>query len=393
MNTENPLHQYSETEKKIDAFITKSNFSVPVFLLLIFWIFELTFTLGNFFAGYLDILFQSLYSLTGLDGKFINAVYGGVTGIFVYLPNIIILYFFLYFLQDSGVLSRISYVFDRGLKKIWLTGNSFLSLFLGFGCTIPAVLATKTIEHRSERILAIMMLPFVTCSAKLPVLVLFVSVFIPSGYQGLFLILLYIISICFGIVSNSFLSYMIGHQRQQIQVFLPRYYMPKFSKILCQIFSLLKEFIVKIGIFILPFSLLLTLAFSYPDDVKIEETYGGQIGKSISVVFEPLGFNEEMSISVVSGLIGKEIVVSTLGSLYYLQDDDTQGLAEKIAKDESITLLSTISFLLFTLLYTPCVWAIVTVRRELGNLWAFIFFLYPILFAWIVSFAVFQIFS
>lgn len=385
------IPKYTYTSKVIDKFITTSKFILPLFVLLIFLIFEFTFTFWNFIAFYLDILLNYLYWLLSIDNKLADAIFWWITWIFVYIPNIIILYFFLFLLNDSWLLPRIAYVFDRYLRKIWLTWASFLPLFLWFWCTIPAILSTKNIKCKKERILAIMMLPFVSCSAKIPVFVLFTSIFIPAKLQSITLVLIYIIWIVFWIFSNYFLSNILRHKNKKFIINLPNYKLPKIKIIFKEIYNMLKEFVLKIWIYILPFSLLLTLAFTYPLNENIENTYWWKIWNYVQVIFEPLWFNEEMSISVISWLIWKEITVSTLWSLYYIQDWETEWLINKISWDKSITFFSAISFLLFILIYSPCVWSILTARKELWNVWWFIFFIYPLIFAWLVSFFVFNL--
>ena len=382
--------EYNKATKIVDKFITRSKYILPLFILLIFLIFEVTFTFWNFIAFYLDLFLNYIYSLTWIENKLADAIFWWVAWIFVYIPNIIILYFFLFLLNDSWLLPRIAYVFDRYLRKIWLTWSSFLPLFLGFGCTIPAILSTKNIESKKERILAIMMLPFVSCSAKIPVFVLFTAIFIPANLQSITLVFIYFIWILFWIFSNYFLSKILKHKNNKFEINLPNYKLPKIKVIFKEIYNMLKEFVVKIWIYILPFSLILTLAFTYPLDQKIENSYWWKIWEYVQIIFEPLGFNKEMSIGVISWLIWKEITVSTLWSLYYIQDWETEGLINKIKNDESVTFFSAISFLLFILLYSPCVWAIFTAKKELWNTWWFIFFLYPFIFAWLISYIVYN---
>jgi len=383
--------EYTQTTKIVDKFITTSKFILPLFILLIFLIFEVTFTFWNFIAFYLDILLNYLYSLTWIENTLVNAFFWWVAWIFVYIPNIIILYFFLFLLNDSGLLPRIAYVFDRYLRKIWLTWASFLPLFLGFGCTIPAILSTKNIESKKERILAVMMLPFVSCSAKIPVFVLFTAIFVPANLQSITLVFIYLVWIIFWIISNYFLSKILKYKTNKFKINLPYYRLPKIKVIFREIYDMLKEFVIKIWIYILPFSLILTLAFTYPINEKIENTYWWKMWEYVQVLFEPLGFNEKMSISVIAGLIWKEITVSTLGSLYYIQDWETEWLINKIKKDKDVTFFSAISFLLFILIYSPCIGAIFTARKELWNMWWFLFFAYPLIFAWIVSFSTYNL--
>ncbi len=383
---------YTIFEKRLDNFITKSKLTIPIFFILLFFVFEMTFTVWNFFANLIDLFWNYLLNLSGVQNKFFIATFGWIMWILIYIPNVFILYFFLYLLQDSGLLPRISFVFDKYLKKIWLSGEWFLSIFLWFGCTVPAILSTKHIHNRSERILTIMMLPFISCSAKLPVFVLLISAFIPSYLQAFSLILIYIFWILMWIISNYILQKFLVHKKNNFKINLPHYRIPNIKFILFKIYEVLKDFLTKITVFILPFSIILTLLFSYPNSNDINKTYWAKIWQAIWVVFKPLWFNDKMSISVISGLVWKEVIVSTLWSLYYLNDSsDNSRLVKKIRDDKSINFSNAISFLVFILLYTACMGAVFTARAEIWNKWWFIFFVYPIIFAWIISFVVYNI--
>jgi len=196
------------------------------------------------------------------------------------------------------------------------------------------------------------------------------------------------------ILSTFILRKFLKHKQTKFTINLPKYRLPDFKFILRKIYEVLKDFLTKITVFILPFSIILTLLFTYPNENKIEETYWAKIGQTIWTIFEPIWFNDKMSISVISGLVGKEIIVSTLWSLYYLDDtEDTNRLVKKIQSDDTISFASAMSYLVFILLYTACIWAVFTARWELWNKWWMIFFAYPIIFAWIISFIVFQCLS
>ena len=384
---------YNVFEKKLDKFITRSKLTIPLFFILLFIIFEITFSFWNLIANLIDSWANYLFSLTWIENKFINAIFWWILWILVYIPNVFILYFFLYLLQDSWILPRVSYVFDRYLKRLWLSWEWFLSMFLWFWCTVPAILSTKVIKDKNERILTVMFLPFISCSAKLPVFVLLISAFIPSYLQSITLILVYILWIIFWIISNFFLSRFLKHKTYKLKINLPKYKIPDFKKIFYKIYEVLKDFLVKISFFILPFSIVLTLAFSYPNSNDIKDTYWAKIWQEIGILFKPLWFNDKMSISIISWLVWKEVIVSTLWSLYYLDDtSNTTRLVKKIQDDKTINIANAISFLIFILLYTPCMGSIFTTKIELWNKWAFIFFIYPIIFAWIISFIFYNIF-
>ena len=384
--------KYNNITKKLDKFITKSKLAIPLFLVLLFLVFEITFSFWNFIAWYLDQFFNYLYSLIWIKNTFSDAVFGGFLGLAIYFPNIVILYFFLFLLKDSWVLPRISFVFDKMLKKVWLSWNWFLSMFMWFGCTVPAILSTSEIENKKEKILTIMMLPFISCSAKLPVFVLFIWIFIAPKYQSIALFWTYLFWILLGIISSFILSRILKHRKQKFNINLPNYRIPEFKKIIFQVLKMLKWFFVKVWKYVIPLSIIFTLAFSYPNSNDIKNTYWAKIWKTISVIFKPLWFNQEMSISAISWLVAKEVTVSTLGSLYYISDWDTKWLINKVKNDKTVTFASAISFLLFILLYTPCIGSIVAARAELWKKWWTIFFLYPLILAWIISFIFYNIF-
>jgi ferrous iron transport protein B len=201
---------------------------------------------------------------------------------------------------------------------------------------------------------------------------------------------IYILGVLLWILSTFILWKIIKNQKQKLVINLPNYSFPKFKKIIKEVYEMLKEFFVKIWVYVIPFSIILSLAFIYPSWEKIENTYWWKIGNYVQVIFEPLWFNKEMSISAISGLVAKEITVSTLWSLYYIQDWDTDWLIQKVKNDKSVNVFSAISFLIFILLYTPCIWSIFAAKRELWNKWWIIFFFYPLIFAWIISFIVYN---
>ncbi len=379
-------------EKTLDTFITRSKFSIPLFFIVLYIIFELTFSIGNFIANIFDISLNYLYQQLSIDNLFIHSIFGWIVWVLVYLPNVFILYFFLFLLQDSWILPRISYVFDKYLQKIGLSGKWFLSMFLWFWCTIPAILSTDSIKNRKERILTVMVLPFISCSAKLPVFILLISAFIPHYLQSISLIGLYVFGILVGLLSNTILTFFLVWEKKKLLAHLPKYSIPNLKDIFNKIWKIIYGFVKKISLFVIPFSIIITLAFSYPNTNDIKNSYWAKFAQSVWTIFKPLWFNNEMSISVFSWLIWKEVIVSTMWSLYYLSDtEDNSRLIEKIQKDSTITIASAMSFLIFVLLYTACMWAVFTARWELWNYWGLIFFVYPILVAWIVSFLVYRL--
>jgi len=377
--------------KKIDLFITKPLFSIPLFFVILFLIFQTTFTIWWYISDFLDIYLNKFYNLFDIKNTLINSVFWWILGVIIFVPNIFILYIFLFLLNDSWILPRISFVFDKLLKKLWLSSKSLLSISLWFWCTVGAILSTKNITNIREKIITIFILPFISCSAKIPVFTLFISMFIPKELQSLTFFLLIIFWLVIWLISTYFMNLFVKKSNNDLLVSIPRYKLPSIKQILIKIYIILKEFLFKIWILVLPISIILSLAFTYPKNVDINETYWAKIWSYINWIFEPIGFNQEMSLSVIWWLAWKEITVSTISSLYYIKDDNYESLKTKLLSDDSITFASIVSFLVFILLYTPCILAVVTAKNELWyKLW-FLFFIYPIIVAWLISYIIYNI--
>ena len=374
---------------KINHFIFHSIWAIPSFFILLFIIFETTFSLGGYIASYIDSFWTYLLNLLWIQNIFFLAIWWGIFWLLVYLPNIIILYIFLYYLNDSGILSAYSKRFDKFLKKMKISWKWFLSMFLWFGCTVPAILSTSMIKNKKEQIIVVMSLPFISCSAKLPVFTLLVSAFIPHKYQTIVLFSLYFLWVLMAIIIAKVFAKILKHNECSWKYDLIVYKIPSFKNILKEVFDVIKDFMKKVGIFIIPVSIILSLMFSYPNK---HESYGYKIWKYIWKVFEPVWFNEKMSISIIPGLVGKETIVSTLWSLYYIDDlQDNSSLIKKMKEDKSINIAGVISYMLFILFYTSCIGSVLAARSVLWNKYAFIFFLYPILLAYFISFVVYHI--
>ncbi len=376
--------------QKIDRFISQSIFALPVFFILLFWIFELTFKLWWFIADYIDGFSNYLVNVLWITNMFLLSIWWGVFWLLIYLPNVIILYFFLYFLNDSGIMQAFSKRFDKYLQKIGISGKWFLSMFLWFGCTVPAILSTKMIENKKEQIIVVMALPFISCSAKLPIFVLLISAFIPDKFQSFALMWLYLLWIIMAILSAKIFWKILKHNNCALKNELVIYQIPSFKQIFYQILDVLWEFVKKVGVFIIPLSVALTMVFYYPNG-DIKTSYGTQVAKYTDVIFKPLWWNDKFSIAIFPGLIWKEIIVSTLWSLYYIDDtSDNSWLIQKMKQDPSISFPWVVSFMLFILFYTSCIGSVITAWKVLWRKWWIIFFLYPILLAYLVSFVVYH---
>lgn len=374
--------------EKINNFIFHNKFSGIVFFLMIILIFEFTFKIWWLIADYIDQIGGLIISNLHSYNIFLTSTISAIFGLLMYLPNIIILYFFLYLLNDSGILTAYSVKFDKFLNKLWISWHWFLSMSLGFGCTVPAILSTKNLPTK-EKIIVIMSLPFIPCSAKLPIFVLLISLFVTKSFQSLALLGVYLLSIIFSIISLKIVSSIL-HYKPCIKTRLVTYKIPSIKQIFVKILEVLKEFIFKIWIFVIPITIGLTLLFKLPN-WDIQTSYWKQIWEKISVIFQPLGFNEKMSISIFPGIIWKELIVSTLSNLYAIENPhNTSLIKEHLQQDSNINFKNTISFLIFILLYTTCIGSIITAFRQLGWKFGLLFAIIPSIVAYLVSLIIYQ---
>jgi ferrous iron transport protein B len=366
---------------------------------------------------------------------FIDGILGGVGGVIVFLPNIVILFLFISFMEDTGYMARAVFIMDKLMHKIGLHGKSFIPLFMGFGCNVPAIMATRIIESRRDRLITMLITPFMSCSARLPVYILFISAFFARN-QGTVLFLLYFLGIIFAILSAILLKRVFFKAEEIPFVMeLPPYRIPTGRSILKHVIFRTELYLKKIGGIILIASIIVWILSNFPRTVIYSRDFAGeidQVGKSqltekekevsvsklimeqkgekqsrsfmgiightIEPVMDPLGFDWRLSVSILSGLAAKEVVVSTLGIIF--QADDNSGTSSLVGKIQNQhdssgkTLFSPLvafSFMLFILTYFPCIGVVAAIRRESGN-WkwpAFIVF-YTTGIAWFLSFLVYQ---
>lgn len=395
----------------IDAIVTNRFLGFPLFFLMMFVTFWLTFSLGEYPMGWMqsgiDALSKVVYD-TFPDGILKNLVadgiIGGVGGVIVFLPNILILYFCLSIMEDSGYMARAAFIMDKVMHRIGLHGKSFIPLVMGFGCNVPAIIATRTIESRSSRIITILINPFMSCSARLPLYVLLVGTFF-AGHAALVFMCLYLGGILVAVVTARLLRRFVFKKDETPFVMeLPPYRMPTAKAILRHTWSKGYQYLKKMGSIILAASIVVWALNYFP--VADEDTppsqhdsYLEMAGKTISPAMEPLGFHWRASVAALAGVPAKEIVVSTLGVLYTNDEagDDASLSARLTASDEpgsrpDFTPLSALSFMIFILLYCPCIATVTAIVRETGN-WRYGAFsvVYNTAVAWLIAFAVYQI--
>ena len=409
---------------KLEKILAHRIFSIPIFFGIIFLLFFLTFVLGNYPVQLIEQLFvwmersaDSIFRESFFHDMLIDGIIPGIGGIAAFLPNIIILFTLIAILEDSGYMARTTVIVDRLMKKIGLSDKSFMPLVIGFGCNVPAIMATRTIENKKRRLITILIIPFMSCSARLPVYVLFISAFFNS-HRTLILFLLYMIGIVIGGFTAFILSKFVrkGNEKEII-LNMPPLRIPTIRSVLYNMWSKSLYFIKKMGGVILVASIIIWALTYFPLDreqgsglnlspesastgtVKndnIENSYIGLIGKTLLPVFRPLGFDWEMSVSIVTGLPAKEIIVSSLYVLYKQDTGDNNIIDFQSVWNKNSHLiypgLSAFSFMLFVLISFPCLGTLISIRRETGSIkWMTLSFIYNTLAAWLISFSFYQV--
>jgi len=429
---------------RIDRILTNKYLGFPLFLGFLWLMFHATFTLGNYPMGWIesgvDLLGSFLRSHMAegvLQDMLVDGVVGGVGGVIVFLPNILILFFFISLMEDTGYMARTAFIMDKVMHLFGLHGKSFIPLIMGFGCNVPAIIATRTLENRNDRLLTMLIIPFMSCSARLPVYVLIAGALFPEN-AGHIIFLLYMVGVVFSLLMSILFKKILFKNREAPFVMeLPVYRNPGIRVILRHMWNKGAYYLKKMGGVILIASIIIWVLGYFPRKVEYTKNYEnlislemtssgdnvltlqremeaerqahsyiGRLGKAIEPVIRPLGFDWKMGISLVTGFAAKEIVVSTMGVLYQAEVGTEVGestslqnrIMEQVytsgprAGETVFTPLAGFSFLLFVLFYLPCVAVIVTVGRESGSWkWAGFVLFYTTAIAWVASFVVYQV--
>lgn len=398
-----PVGEKSWTEK-IDSVVTNKWAAFPIFIVILYLIFQATFSLGNYPMDWIDFLvgkfgeFVAAFMKDGwLKDLLVDGVVAGVGSVLVFLPNILILYFFLSIMEDTGYMARAAFIMDRLMHRIGLHGKSFIPMVMGFGCNVPAIMATRAIESRKSRLITIAIIPFMSCAGRLPIFVLLAGAFFPRG-SAIALLGIYFLGVLFAIVSAGILSRFIKEDNLPFVMELPPYRVPTGKAVWRHTWEKGKQYLEKMATTILIGSVVIWCLGYFPRSDKgeayqQEHSYIGQFGKAVSPAMEPLGFSWKMDISLLSGVVAKELVVSTLGVMYasdgVATEDNTQ-LQSALAG--SISLPAAVAFMIFILLYFPCIATFVAIKNETGKWrWAIAICAYTILLAWVVAFLGFHI--
>ena len=412
---------------RIDGVLSNKYIGFPIFFLILYVMFEVTFTLGQYPMDWIEEAVAWLGEKISdgmpegpLKAMLVDGVIGGVGSVIVFLPQILILYFFISLMEDSGYMARAAFIMDKLMHKMGLHGKSFIPLIMGFGCNVPAVMATRTIESRRSRIITMMILPFMSCSARLPIYIMIAGTFFFVAYRSWVLLSLYAVGIAMSIiVSKIFSSLVIKGEDTPFVMELPPYRWPTPKAIWRHTWEKGKEYLKKMGGIILVASIIVWALGYFPHNDNLphaqqqEQSYIGRMGKAIEPVFSPQGFNWKLDVSLLAGVGAKEIVASSIGVLYSGDDeldndnDDDDEFSEdtEFSEDsekytrlrqamlrEGITPMAAYAYLIFILLYFPCVATIVAIKNETGSWrWALFAASYTTVVAWITSALVFQI--
>lgn len=399
----------------LDHFITHKYFGFPLFFVLIFMMFWVTFTLGQYPMDWIDTGVAALgdwVSRVMPDGPLrdmvVDGIIAGVGAVIVFLPQILILYAFISFMEDSGYMARAAFIMDRLMHKMGVHGKSFIPLIMGFGCNVPAVMATRTIESRRSRLITMLVLPLMSCSARLPIYIMITSTFFALKYRSWIMISLYFIGIVMAVLmSRIFSRYVVKGDDVPFVMELPPYRFPTGKAMFRHTWEKGKQYLKKMGGIILVASVIVWALGYFPHHEELtpqeqqEQSYIGRIGKTIEPVFRAQGFDWKLDVGLLAGVGAKEIVASTMGVLYAgdetVADDEEAdsvkyaNLHKKMSAD-GITPLVAFCFLLFILLYFPCIATIAAIKNESGLWkWALFTVFYTTGLAWVVSAVVYQV--
>lgn len=420
------------TTEKIDSILMNKFIGLPIFLFLMWGLFQLTFTLGEIPMDYIDTFFSLFIDVTKniigdnqLSSLLGDGVIAGVSAVVMFLPNILILFLGISLLEGTGYMSRVAFLLDGTFHKFGLHGKSFIPLVTGFGCSVPAYMAARTLKNERDKLLTLFIIGFMSCGARLPIYVLFVGAFFGSNNAGNILFVIYISGAILGLFAAKFLRAVVFKGKDEPFVMeMPKYRLPSLKLVYKEITNKAFMYLKKAGTFILAASILIWFMSNYPkypniedeinqkielainDEVKkelqnelalynLENSYLGKLGKFSEPFFAPLGFDWKMAVALEAGLAAKEVVVSTLSILYGLgesenPDEPTTTLVEKIKTN--IPFEAAISFIVFVMIYLPCLAASMVFTREAGG-WKYLvyLFIFTTTTAWIMSFIAYNI--
>ncbi|MBR6927508.1 MAG: ferrous iron transport protein B [Methanobrevibacter sp.] len=396
-----PAVEKETTTDKIDKIVTNRILSIPIFLVIMYAMFQFTYTLG---APFQDLIDQAFGMLAEWVGTFIaneylasficDGIISGVGGVLTFLPIIILMFLFLSILEDCGYLARAAFTLDIFMHKlVGLHGKAFIPMILGFGCGVPAIMATRTMENEGDRMLAMMLVPFMSCTARLPIYAIFIAAFFEAN-NGAILLSIYVLGIVVALIVAAILKRTLFKGLSTPFVMeLPTYKVPSVKGVLLHTWEKVKGFLRKAGTIILACSIVLWALSIFPLGVEFgsADSVLGMIGGAIAPIFAPLGFGTwQAGVAIIAGLAAKEVVVATFGTLAGMEEDDEEGITQLV--HDTFTPLSAYAFMAFTLLYTPCFAAIGAIKQETNSYkWAATMCAITLITAYIVSFLIYNV--
>ena len=403
---------------KIDSIVTNRWLAFPIFFFLLYLVFNMTFVIGEYPMNWIEWLVQKFGAFVSsimadgwLKDLVADGIIGGVGSVLVFLPNILLLYLFISLLEDSGYMARAAFIMDRLMHKIGLHGKSFIPMIMGFGCNVPAVMATRTIESPKSRLITMLIIPLMSCAGRMPVYILIAGAFFPR-HAGLVLLGMYALGIVLAIIAAKIMSGFFKDDDLPFVMELPPYRIPTSRSILRHTWEKGKQYLQKMSGIILVCSMALWFLGYFPNHdayssvrEQQEHSFIGYVGKAMEPVLEPLGFDWRMGVGIVAGVGAKELVVSTLGVMY--ADDEPLDVAAPDVSDEtsgdtrlqraltrSVTPAGALAYMVFILLYFPCIATFVAIRRESGSWkWSIFTAVYTIVLAWVAAFITFRLFG
>ena len=419
--------------EKIDAFVTNRWAAFPLFFIILYLVFDGTFVLGEYPMKWIEWLvseFGSFVASAMQDGWLkdlvVDGIIGGVGSVLVFLPNILLLYLFISLLEDSGYMARAAFIMDRLMHKIGLHGKSFIPMIMGFGCNVPAVMATRTIENRKSRLITMLIIPLMSCAGRMPVYILIAGAFFPKN-ASLVLLGLYALGILLAIVAAKIMSAFFKEDDLPFVMELPPYRVPTAKSIFRHTWEKGRQYLQKMSGIILVCSMIIWFLGYFPNhnaydtvQEQQEHSFIGYIGKAMEPVLKPLGFDWRMGVGIVSGVAAKELVVSTLGVMYADEEPVVTTVEESVAESgvvagaipeassseseadtrlqrallKSVTPAGALAYMVFILLYFPCIATFVAIKQEGGGWkWAILTAVYTIILAWVAAFITFNIAS
>ncbi len=408
-------HNYSDM---IDAIVTHRILGLPIFLLLMYLTFVLTFKLGGYPMGWLEWFFGWMANaITGLwpvgseswlMSLLVDGVIGGVGGVLVFLPNILLLFLMIALLEDSGYMARAAFIMDRIMHKIGLHGKSFIPMLIGFGCSIPAIMATRILENKRSRLTTIMIIPLMSCGAKLTIYALIIPAFFSERWHGPMMWLIYLIGIIIAVICIKFLRLTVFRgETVPFVMELPPYRVPTFKSICIHMWQRGWMYLRKAGTIILAISIVLWLAMSYPkpspdsladltlqqaQQEKLEHSVIGRLGKAIEPALKPLGFDWKIGTALIGATAAKEVFVSQLSIVYAVGSEDEPDMTLRQKLRANYTPLTGFCIMLFCLIYAPCIASVVMTRKETNSWrWALFQFFGLTILAYVITLTVFQI--